>query len=53
MVDAALSNEVEVPSLEGSRPLFIPKGTQTGKILRFKGAGFPSLRGRGNGDQIM
>jgi molecular chaperone DnaJ len=53
MVDAALSNEIEVPSLEGSRPLFIPKGTQTGKILRFKGAGFPSLRGRGNGDQIM
>ncbi len=53
MVDAVLGNEIEVPSLEGTRPLFIPKGTQTGKILRFKSAGFPSLRGRWTGDQIM
>lgn len=53
MVDAVLGNEIEVPSLEGTRPLFIPKGTQTGKILRFKNAGFPSLKGRRAGDQVM
>jgi len=53
MTDATLGTEIEVPTLNGDRKLVIPKGTQNGKILRFAGMGFPSLRGRGQGDQIM
>jgi molecular chaperone DnaJ len=54
MVDAALGGEVEVPTLlDGSHRLAIPKGTQSGKMLRLKGMGFPNLRGGARGDQIM
>jgi len=54
MVDAALGGEIEVPTLlNGQQRLAIPKGTQSGKMLRFKEMGFPNLRGGGRGDQIM
>lgn len=52
-VQAALGDTIEVPTLNGTRPLEIPKGTQPGDILRFKGEGIPFLRGRGKGDQII
>jgi len=54
MVDAALGAEIEVPTLlDGSQKLAVPKGTQSGRMLHFKGMGFPHLRGVGRGDQIM
>lgn len=53
MVDAALGAEIEAPTLDGSRTLKIPKGTNSGDVLRFRGEGFPNLRGYGSGDQIM
>jgi len=53
MADATLGAQIEVPTLNGNRKLAIPKGTQNGEVLSLKGAGFPSLRGRGRGDQIM
>jgi len=53
MVEAALGGEVDVPTLDGSRKLKIPKGTQNGDVLRFHGEGFPNLRGFGRGDQLM
>ena len=53
MIDAALSAEIDVPTLENDRKLKIPKGTNSGDVLRFRGEGFPNLRGYGRGDQIM
>jgi len=50
-VDAALGATIEIPTLEGKEEVKIPAGTQTGKILRLKGKGVPSIRGRQRGDQ--
>jgi len=50
---AALGTEIEVPTLNGKRKLSIPKGTESGEILRIKGEGFPKTRGYGRGDQIV
>ncbi|MFQ5899899.1 MAG: molecular chaperone DnaJ [Candidatus Methylomirabilia bacterium] len=46
----ALGAEVEVPLLSGRATLKIPAGTQPGEVLRLRGKGIPSLRGRGRGD---
>jgi molecular chaperone DnaJ len=50
---AALGTEIEVPTLNGKKNLTIPKGTESGDILRIKGEGFPRLRGSGRGDEII
>jgi len=50
-VQAALGAEIEVPTIDGSSPLRIPEGTQTGTVFRLKGKGMPSLRGYGRGDE--
>ncbi len=51
--DAALGNNVEVPSLNGKVKIKIPAGTQAGKIFRLKGKGLPSLQHYGKGDQLI
>ncbi|HHV71172.1 MAG TPA: molecular chaperone DnaJ [Clostridia bacterium] len=48
---AALGDEVEVPTLDGPVVLKIPEGTQTGTSFRLRKRGFPNLRGFGRGDQ--
>ncbi len=48
---AALGDEVEVPTVHGNVMLKIPAGTQTGKTFRMKGKGAPNVRGYGQGDQ--
>ncbi len=50
---AALGDEVEVPTLEGNTKLKIPAGSQTGKVLRLKNKGIPHLHGSGRGDQLV
>ena len=50
---AALGTEIEVPTLNGTRVLTIPKGTESGGVFRLKGEGFPRLRGHGRGDEIV
>ncbi len=52
-VQAALGDEIDVPTLNGQKKLRIPKGTQPGDVFRFTGEGIPSLRGYGRGDQII
>lgn len=52
-IQAALGATVSVPTLNGEKPLAIPKGTQPGDVFRFSGEGIPSLRGGGRGDQII
>lgn len=48
---AALGDEIEVPTVHGSVMFKIPAGTQTGKTFRLRGKGVPNVRGYGKGDQ--
>jgi molecular chaperone DnaJ len=48
---AALGDEIEIPTLTEKVKLKIPSGTQTGTYFRLKGKGVPRLRGYGQGDQ--
>lgn len=50
---AALGDEVEVPTVTGKVRLTIPPGTQSGEILRLRGQGLPGLHGRGRGDELV
>ena len=50
---AALGDEVEVPTLDGKAKIKIPSGTQTGKLFRLKEKGIAHLRGSGRGDEIV
>ena len=50
---AALGNEVEVPTLYGEPKLSIPAGSQTGKEFRLKNKGIAHLHRNGRGDQIV
>ncbi|MFD1927379.1 molecular chaperone DnaJ [Sporosarcina siberiensis] len=48
---AALGDEIEVPTVQGVVKLKIPAGTQTGTRFRLKGKGVKNVHGRGIGDQ--
>ncbi|PKR85121.1 molecular chaperone DnaJ [Heyndrickxia camelliae] len=48
---AALGDEIEVPTLHGKVKLKVPAGTQTGTKFRLRGKGVPNVRGYGVGDQ--
>src|SRR5699024_9444583 len=48
---AALGDEISVPTVHGKVSFKIPAGTQTGKTFRLKGKGAPNVRGYGQGDQ--
>jgi molecular chaperone DnaJ len=50
---AALGDEVEVPTLTGKAMLKIDQGTQPGKMLKMKGKGIRHLNYSGSGDQIV
>jgi len=50
---AALGDEVRVPSLDGKADLKIPPGTQNGKTFRCKGKGIPYIDGKGRGDLLV
>jgi molecular chaperone DnaJ len=44
---------VEVPTIDGKAKIKIPAGTQSGKIFRLKGKGFPEVQGYNKGDQLV
>lgn len=50
---AALGDEVEVPTVHGKVTMKVPAGTQTGTSFRLKGKGAPKLNGNTNGDQTV
>lgn len=50
---AALSAEIEVPTLKGKTTMKIPKGTQSGQMFRLRGQGIQNIHGYGVGDQIV
>jgi len=51
--DAALGTTAEVPTVGGKARIKIDAGVQSGKILRLKGKGLPSIEGYGKGDQLI
>lgn len=53
-IDAALGGSVEVPTLDGGRTrVAVPAGTQSGKQLRLRSKGMPTLRGGRTGDLYL
>lgn len=51
--DAALGTSVEIPTIDGKARIKIEPGTQSGKVMRLKGKGLPSINGYGKGDQLV
>jgi molecular chaperone DnaJ len=51
--DAIFGTQVEVPTIDGRAKIKIPAGTQSGKIFRLKGKGFPSVNSYEKGDQLI
>ncbi|MDR1131549.1 MAG: molecular chaperone DnaJ [Oscillospiraceae bacterium] len=52
-VQAALGDEVALPTLDGQIRYTIPEGTQTGTVFRLNARGIPYIRGKGRGDQFV
>ncbi|MFC1801485.1 molecular chaperone DnaJ [Nanoarchaeota archaeon] len=50
---AALGDEIEVPTLDNKVKLKIPAGTQNNTLFRIKGKGIPDLNGYGMGDEMV
>jgi molecular chaperone DnaJ len=53
VAQAALGDEITVPTLDGDTKLKIPAGTQTGETFPIKERGIPRLRRNGRGDQLV
>jgi molecular chaperone DnaJ len=50
---AALGAMIEVPTLDGREQLEVPRGSQSGDVLRIKGRGMPDIGGRARGDELV
>jgi molecular chaperone DnaJ len=50
---AALGDEIMVPTLDGETTLKVPAGTQTGKTFTLADKGVPFLRRSGRGDELV
>ncbi len=57
IAQAALGDTIQIETVDGKLDLNIAPGTQTGKIFRLRGRGFPKLRADGSssgrGDQLV
>jgi molecular chaperone DnaJ len=53
IVQAALGDRIEIPTLEGAVEIAIPAGTQHGQSFRLQGRGMPDVRGGRRGDQYV
>lgn len=51
--DAVLGMQAEVPTIDGKAKIKIPGGTQSGKIFRLKGKGFPAFQSYEKGDELV
>jgi molecular chaperone DnaJ len=51
--DAVFGTQAEVPTIDGRAKIKIPAGTQSGKIFRLKGKGFPAVNSYERGDQLV
>ena len=53
IAQAALGEDIAVPTLRGEHTLKVPEGTQSGTPFRIKNQGVPILNGRGSGDLFV
>lgn len=53
IAEAALGASKEIEAVNGKVRIKLEEGIQSGKILRLKGKGIPSLNGYGNGDLLV
>jgi molecular chaperone DnaJ len=53
IVQAALGDSIEIPTLDGPVEIVIPAGTQHGQSFRLAGKGMPDVRGGRRGDQYV
>jgi molecular chaperone DnaJ len=53
VTQAALGATLPYETLDGDEELLMPRGTQTGKVFRFRGRGVPNVGGRGRGDLLV
>jgi molecular chaperone DnaJ len=51
--DLVFGTQLEVPTIDGKAKIKIPPGTQSGKIFRLKGKGFPAINSYEKGDQLI
>ena len=51
--EVVFGTQVEVPTIDGRAKIKIPAGTQSGKIFRLKGKGFPAVNSYEKGDQLI
>lgn len=51
--DTVLGTQVEVPTIDGKAKIKIPAGTQSGKVFRLKGKGFPAFQSYEKGDELV
>lgn len=51
--EAVFGTQAEVPTIDGKAKIKIPAGTQSGKVFRLKGKGFPEVNGYSKGDQLI
>ena len=52
--DAIFGTQLEVPTIDGKAKIKVPQGSQSGKIFRLKGKGFPSVNNQyEKGDQLI
>ncbi len=51
--ELVFGTSVEVPTIDGKAKIKIPSGTQSGKVFKLKGKGFPEINGYGKGDQLV
>ncbi len=51
--EAVLGNSVEVPTLEGTKKIKVPPGTQSHTKMRLKGLGIPHFQKEGRGDEYV
>jgi molecular chaperone DnaJ len=52
-IQAALGDEIAIPTLDGKTKIKVPAGTQSGQVLRIKDKGVQNLNGRGKGDLFI
>jgi molecular chaperone DnaJ len=53
IAQAALGDEITIPTVNGEEKLKIPAGSQSGTVFPLRGRGVPHLRRSGRGDQLV
>ena len=53
MAQAALGDEITIPTLDGDQSLRVPPGTQPGRVFKLRDKGVPILNREARGDQLV